>query len=31
MEEELDEVEEGKLTWTEALTEFYTKFKKICG
>jgi DNA topoisomerase-1 len=28
MEEELDEVEEGKLTWTEALNEFYTKFKK---
>jgi DNA topoisomerase-1 len=28
MEEELDEVEEGKLTWTEALSEFYTKFKK---
>jgi DNA topoisomerase I len=28
MEEELDEVEEGKLTWTEALAEFYTKFKK---
>ena len=28
MEEELDEVEEGKLTWTEALTEFYTKFKR---
>jgi DNA topoisomerase-1 len=28
MEEELDEVEEGKLTWTEALDEFYKKFKK---
>ncbi len=28
MEEELDEVEEGKLTWTEALKEFYTKFKR---
>lgn len=28
MEEELDEVEEGKLTWTEALQEFYKKFKK---
>lgn len=28
MEEELDEVEEGKLTWTEALSEFYKKFKK---
>jgi DNA topoisomerase-1 len=28
MEEELDEVEEGKLTWTEALNEFYKKFKK---
>jgi DNA topoisomerase-1 len=28
MEEELDEVEEGKLTWTEALKEFYKKFKK---
>src|SRR5215472_13971457 len=28
MEEELDEVEEGKLRWTEALKEFYTKFKK---
>jgi len=28
MEEELDEVEEGKLAWTEALKEFYTKFKK---
>ena len=28
MEEELDEVEEGKMTWTEALQEFYGKFKK---
>ena len=28
MEEELDEVEEGKLTWTKALDEFYRKFKK---
>ncbi|PYV18132.1 MAG: type I DNA topoisomerase [Acidobacteria bacterium] len=28
MEEELDEVEEGKLTWTKALAEFYQKFKK---
>jgi len=28
MEEELDEVEEGKLTWTEALNEFYVKFKR---
>jgi DNA topoisomerase I len=28
MEEELDEVEEGKLAWTDALTEFYRKFKK---
>src|SRR5437016_5292323 len=28
MEEELDEVEEGKLTWTEALEDFYEKFKK---
>jgi DNA topoisomerase-1 len=28
MEEELDEVEEGKLTWTDALDEFYRKFKK---
>ncbi len=28
MEEELDEVEEGKRTWTEALGEFYKKFKK---
>lgn len=28
MEEELDEVEEGKLAWTQALEEFYQKFKK---
>ncbi|HLI30764.1 MAG TPA: type I DNA topoisomerase [Terriglobia bacterium] len=28
MEEELDEVEEGKLSWTRALDEFYKKFKK---
>ena len=28
MEEELDEIEEGKLTWTEAMTEFYEKFEK---
>jgi DNA topoisomerase-1 len=28
MEEELDEVEEGKLSWTQALDEFYTKFKR---
>ncbi|MGO9275414.1 MAG: type I DNA topoisomerase [Terriglobia bacterium] len=28
MEEELDEVEEGKLSWTQALEEFYTKFKR---
>src|SRR5208337_3734227 len=28
MEEELDEVEDGKLSWTDALNEFYTKFKK---
>src|SRR5207302_9499923 len=27
MEEELDEVEEGKLKWTDALSEFYDKFK----
>ncbi|HEX8096875.1 MAG TPA: type I DNA topoisomerase, partial [Pyrinomonadaceae bacterium] len=26
MEEELDEIEEGKLKWTEALHEFYQKF-----
>ncbi|HYY56641.1 MAG TPA: type I DNA topoisomerase [Pyrinomonadaceae bacterium] len=28
MEEELDEIEEGKLKWTEALKEFYEKFAK---
>jgi DNA topoisomerase-1 len=28
MEEELDEVEEGKLSWIDALDEFYRKFKK---
>jgi DNA topoisomerase-1 len=28
MEEELDEVEEGKRKWTEALEEFYKKFKR---
>ena len=28
MEEELDEVEEGKLTWLDALSEFYEKFEK---
>jgi len=28
MEHELDEVEEGKLKWTDALTEFYDKFKQ---
>jgi len=27
MEEELDEVEEGKIHWTEALREFYGKFE----
>jgi DNA topoisomerase I len=27
MEEELDEIEEGKLKWTDALAEFYDKFK----
>src|SRR5258707_11713096 len=27
MEEELAEIEEGKLKWTDALTEFYDKFK----
>ena len=26
-EDELDEIEEGKLKWTDALTEFYDKFK----
>jgi DNA topoisomerase-1 len=28
MEEELDEVEEGKMTWVQALEEFYKKFEK---
>src|SRR4030095_13893801 len=28
MEEELDEIEEGKMGWTEALAEFYEKFTK---
>jgi DNA topoisomerase-1 len=28
MEEELDEVEDGKMTWIEALDEFYKKFEK---
>src|SRR5262244_2125793 len=28
MEEELDEVEEGKMTWVQALDEFYKKFAK---
>ena len=28
MEEELDEIEEGKLKWTDALHEFYDKFKQ---
>nr|MBA3320910.1 type I DNA topoisomerase [Pyrinomonadaceae bacterium] len=28
MEEELDEIEEGKLKWTSALREFYDKFAK---
>jgi len=28
MEEELDEVEDGKMTWVEALDEFYKKFQK---
>jgi DNA topoisomerase I len=28
MEQELDEIEEGKLKWTEALREFYDKFAK---
>jgi len=28
MEEELDEIEEGKLSWIDALDEFYKKFKK---
>src|SRR5689334_11463882 len=28
LEEELDEIEEGKWKWTEALAEFYKKFEK---
>src|SRR5688572_28574361 len=28
MEEELDDVEAGKMTWIEALNDFYTKFEK---
>src|SRR5215212_9554068 len=28
MEEELDEIEEGKLAWTDALGEFYEKFAR---
>jgi DNA topoisomerase-1 len=28
MEEELDEIEEGKIKWTKALREFYDKFKR---
>ena len=28
MEEELDEVEDGKMTWVEALDGFYSKFEK---
>src|SRR5207247_11136284 len=28
MEEEVDEIEEGKMTWVEALDEFYKKFEK---
>jgi DNA topoisomerase I len=28
MEEELDEIEEGKETWTDALADFYKKFEK---
>lgn len=28
MEEELDDVEDGKVTWIEALEEFYSKFEK---
>jgi DNA topoisomerase-1 len=28
MEEELDEIEEGKLDWREAMSEFYGRFKK---
>jgi DNA topoisomerase I len=28
LEEELDEIEEGKLEWTKAIAEFYAQFKK---
>ena len=28
MEEELDEIEEGKLDWREAMAEFYEQFKE---
>src|SRR5262245_31425554 len=28
MEEELDEIEEGQMTWVQALKEFYKKFQK---
>jgi DNA topoisomerase-1 len=28
LEQELDEIEEGKETWTQALTDFYKKFEK---
>jgi DNA topoisomerase I len=28
MEEELDEIEEGKLDWRAAMAEFYEKFSK---
>src|SRR5439155_22929965 len=28
LEEELDEIEEGKEKWTDALAEFYKKFEK---
>jgi DNA topoisomerase I len=28
MEEELDEIEEGKIDWREAMSEFYSKFDK---
>jgi DNA topoisomerase-1 len=31
MEEELDQIEEGKLKWTEALREFYGKFESDLG
>jgi len=30
LEEELDEVEEGKLAWTKVLNDFYSKFKVAC-